>query len=37
MTLKDKSSYDIDDVDDIKMYLNDSKVKETRCVRGPGK
>lgn len=28
VTLKDKSSYDIDDVDDIKMYLNDSKVKK---------
>lgn len=28
ITLKDKSKYDIDDIDDIKMYLNDSKIKK---------
>lgn len=28
ITLKDKSKYDIDEVDDIKMYLNDSRVRK---------
>ena len=28
ITLKDKSKYDIDKVDDIKMYLNDSRVRK---------
>lgn len=28
ITLKDKSNYDIDDIDDVKMYLNDSKIKK---------
>ncbi|NDO47432.1 S-layer homology domain-containing protein [Clostridium sp. MD294] len=32
VTLKDKSSYDMDNVDDIKMYLNDSKVKKLETL-----
>ena len=32
VTLKDKSSYDIDDIDDVKMYLNDSKIKKLEVL-----